>query len=135
MLNDRVPVGNGKESWSRPSSLSLSLDQFGSSEATWKCKFYEGALGWYKFVSGFFYSSLCLIHVTNDTQIANELKFVVLPAACHNFSQLLPISALSPFFQNASLASRAPVVFFALLFSKAALYDEPESSEGALETN
>lgn len=69
------------------------------------------------------------------SKVPRFLKFVVFPAACHNFSQPLPISALSPFFQNASLASRAPVVFFALLFSKAALYDKPESSEGALETN
>lgn len=73
MLNDRVPVGNGKESWSRLSSLSFSSDQFGSSEATWKFKFYEGALGWYKSASGFFISVfLCLIHGTNHTQIVKE---------------------------------------------------------------
>lgn len=116
-------------------------------------KGHGATLGWYKSASGFLYSSPCLMRVTSNTQIVNEcliwglqhtqparssedpnfLKPVLLPAACHNFSQLLPISTLSPLFQNASLASRTPVVFSPYCFF--AFYDEPESSEGALETN
>lgn len=145
--------GKAKSHGTGPSRMSFCSNQTGSPETPWKFKFLRGGIGlvFPRFFSPSLFNSCNKWHKScklifnirfptrSTCQLFQRSKVLFLlfffPFSGNFFPNFCQFSTLSPFFQNASLASRAPVVSFALLFSKAALYDEPESSQGALETN